>query len=77
MNRPRLTAKVIRGLWPCISLIDAILDSVIVENGEVTKGNDLIDDGSPVKDVDDTAAALKYLRRLAEWHERRSGHDNQ
>lgn len=74
MNRPRLTAKVIRGLWPCISMIDANLDSVIVRNGEVI-GNDLILDGSPVKDIDDAAAALNYLRRLAHWHERRASHD--
>jgi len=74
MNRPRLTAKVIRGLWPCISMIDANLDSVIVRNGEVI-GNDLILDGSPVKDIDDAAAALNYLRRLAYWHERRSSDD--
>ena len=75
MNRPRLTAKVIRGFWPCISLIDAHLDSVIVKNGEVTAGNDLISDGSPVKDIDDAAAALNYLKRLAHWHERRSSDD--
>jgi len=75
MNRPRLTAKVIRGLRPCISLIDANLSSVIVKNGEVM-GNDLILDGSPVKDIDDADAALNYLRRLADWHERRSSDDN-
>jgi len=56
-------------------LIDANLDSVIVKNGEVTAGNDLIVDDSPVKDVDDVAAALNYLRRLAHWHERRSSDD--
>jgi hypothetical protein len=55
-------------------LIDANLDSVIVKNGEVM-GNDLILDGSPVKDIDDAAAALWYLRRLADWHERRPSHD--
>ena len=74
MNRPRLTAKVIRGLWPCISLIDANLSSVIVKNGEVM-GNDLILDGSPVKDIDDADAALNYLKRLADWHEQRSSDD--
>ena len=74
-TRPRLTSKVIRGLWPCISLIDANLDSVIVENGKVREETDLISFGTPTKGIDDVAAALKYLRRLADWHERRSSHD--
>ncbi len=67
-TRPRLTAKVIRGLWPCISLIDVNLESIIVVRGKVTEGTDLVQNDATPKDRDDIATTLTYLRDLARWY---------
>ena len=67
MKRPPLTAKVLRGLRPCIALIEVNLTSVIVERGKVEYGTDLVHNDATRQEIDDIASALTYLQNLRAW----------
>ena len=68
MKRPPLTAKVLRGLRPCIALIEVNLTSVIVERGKVEYGGtDLVGSDATRQEIDDIASALTYLQNLRAW----------
>lgn len=73
MSRPRLTAKVVRGLRPCIALIEVNLTSAIVERGKVQYATDLVQNDATPQEIDDIASALIYLSNLAMWHKEKDG----
>ena len=67
MKRPPLTAKVLRGLGPCISLIEVNLTSAIVTRGKVEYSTDLVQNDATRQEIDDIASALTYLQNLRAW----------
>tara|TARA_R110002020_G_scaffold16582_1_gene58577 strand:+ start:76 stop:303 length:228 start_codon:yes stop_codon:yes gene_type:complete len=73
MSRPRLTAKVVRGLGPCIALIEVNLTSAIVTRGKVEHSTDLVQSDATPQEIDDIASALIYLSNLAMWHKEKDG----
>ena len=62
MRRPRLSAKIVKGLEQFIPFIDA----------EICAGEEgYLEDASPAE-IEAAEAALDYLRTLCRWHEEKT-----
>ena len=60
MRRPRITAKVVRGLREVRSLASVQLEAGVLESFD-----------TPQSEIDDAERAVEYIDELVEWFERR------